>query len=46
MYTAWEDPARCNMKTSSESLRRSSRAKGSGMIKLNKLSAIEANWMH
>ena len=42
MYTAWEDPARCNMKPSSESSRRSSRAKGSGMIELNKLSAIEA----
>ena len=42
MYTAWEDLARCNMKTSSESLRRSSRVKGSGMIELNKLSAIEA----
>ena len=42
MYTAWEDPARCNMKPSSESSKRSSRAKGSGMIELNKLSAIEA----
>ena len=42
MYTAWEDPTRCNMKTSSESLRRRSRAKRSGMIELNKLSAIEA----
>ena len=42
MYTAWEDPARCNMKPSSESSGRSSRAKGSGMIELNKFSAIEA----
>ena len=42
MYTAWEDPARCNMKPSSESSGRSSKAKGSGMIELNKLSAIEA----
>ena len=42
MYTAWEDPARCNMKPSSESSRRNNRAKGSGMIELNKLSAIEA----
>ena len=41
MYTAWEDPARCNMKPSPESSRRSSRAKGSGMIELNKLLAIE-----
>ena len=42
MYTAWEDLARCNMRPSSESSGRSSRAKGSGMIELNKLSAIEA----
>ena len=42
VYTAWEDPARCNMKPSSKSSGRSSRAKGSGMIVLNKLSAIEA----
>ena len=42
MYTTWEDPAKCNMKPSSESSRRNNRAKGSGMIELNKLSAIEA----
>ena len=42
MYTSWEDLARCNMRPYSESSGRSSRAKGSGMIELNKLSAIEA----
>ena len=42
MYTAWEDLASCNMRPSSESSGRSSRAKGSGMIELNKLSAIGA----
>ena len=42
MYTAGEELARCNMRPYSESSERSSRAKGSGMIELNKLPAIEA----
>ena len=42
MYTTWKDLARCNMRPSSESSGRNSRAKESGMIELNKLSAIEA----
>ena len=37
-----EDLARCNMRPPSESSRSSSRAKGNGMIELNKMSAIEA----
>ena len=37
-----EDLARCNMRSPSESSRSSSRAKGNGMIELNKMSAIEA----
>ena len=42
MYTAGDEPARCNMRPSSEYTERSSRAKGSGMIELNRLSIIEA----
>ena len=42
MYTARDELARCDMRPSSESSKRSSRARGSGMIQLNKLSAIEA----
>ena len=38
-----EDLARCNMRPPSESSGSSSRAKGNGMIELNKMSAIEAN---
>ena len=37
-----EDLSRCNMRPPSESSRSSSRAKGHGMIELNKMSAIEA----
>ena len=37
-----EDLARCNMRPPSESSGSSSRAKGNGMIELNKMSAIEA----
>ena len=37
-----EDLARCNMRPHSESSGSSSRAKGNGMIELNKMSAIEA----
>ena len=37
-----EDLARCNMRAPSESSRSSNRAKGNGMIELNKMSAIEA----
>ena len=37
-----EDLARCNMRAPSESSGSSSRAKGNGMIELNKMSAIEA----
>ena len=37
-----EDLTRCNMRPPSESSRSSSRAKGNGMIELNKMSAIEA----
>ena len=42
MYTAGDELARCDMRPSSESSERSSRARGRGMIRLNKLSAIEA----
>ena len=42
MYTAGEELARCNMRPYSESSERSSSAKGSGMMELNKLLAIEA----
>ena len=42
MYTAGDELARCDMRPSSEFSERSSRARGSGMIQLNKLSAIEA----
>ena len=42
MYTAGDEPARCNMRPSSEYSKRSSIAKESGMIELNRLSAIEA----
>ena len=41
MYTAWKDLAKCS-KRPSESSGRNIRAKESGMIELNKLSAIEA----
>ena len=37
-----EDLARCNMRPPSESLGSSSRAKGNGMIELNKMSTMEA----
>ena len=37
-----EDLARCNMRAPSESSGSSSRAKGNGMIEMNKMSAIEA----
>ena len=37
-----EDLAKCNMRPPSESSGSSSRAKGNGMIELNKMSAIEA----
>ena len=37
-----KDLARCNMRPPSESSRSSSRAKGKGMIELNKMSAMEA----
>ena len=37
-----EDLARCNMRPPSESSGSSSKAKGNGMIELNKMSAIEA----
>ena len=42
MYTAGDELARCDMRPSFESSERSSRARGSGMIQLNKLSAVEA----
>ena len=38
-----EDLARCNMKNPSESSGSNSRAKGSGVIELNKMTAMEAN---
>ena len=38
----FEDLARCNMRPPSESLGSSSRAKGNGMIELNKMSSMEA----
>ena len=41
MYTAWKDLAEYNIRPP-ESSGRNSRDKGSGMIELNKLSAIEA----
>ena len=37
-----EDLSRCNMRPPSESLGSSNRAKGNGMIELNKMSSIEA----
>ena len=42
MYTAGDEPARCNMRPSFEYSERSNRAKGSGMSELKRLSAIEA----
>ena len=41
MYTAWKDLAEYNLRPS-QSSGRNGRAKESGMIELNKLSAIEA----
>ena len=37
-----EDLAKCNMKASSESLGSNNRTKGSGLMKLNKMTAMEA----
>ena len=51
MYTAWKDLAEYNIRPS-ESSRRNSRAKESGMNELNKLSSIKAkldaliHWMN
>ena len=40
-----EDLAKCNYKAPSEASRSSSRLKGSGLIELNRMTAIEVSWM-
>ena len=40
------DLAKCNYKAPYKASGRSSRLKGSGVIELNRMTAIEASWMH